>query len=262
MVVPEKSENVDARKAVLETRLKSIQDRKSNKSYSKRTFLLHLLLSFTLVLVLAFLIGENFTSLLKDKILIIYIITASFIGALLWSLIVPIISNTLNRLQEQSIKGELALIDSEKLQENIEVDFFTKLVKINFKYIDKYYLQTQIQADKSFTISVVSSIVAFLIIISGIFLMYIDEVSSAYIATGTGLLSEFISAVFFYLYNKTIVKMGEYHHKLVLTQNISLALKIAEQLPEQEKVKAQYILIEQLTKDINLHLAFNGHNKV
>ena len=49
-----------------------------------------------------------------------------------------------------------------------------------------------------------------------------------YVVTAAGILSEFIAAVFFYLYNKTIQKMREYHQKLVLTQNISLALKISD----------------------------------
>lgn len=159
------------------------------------------------------------------------------------------------RIQEEKIMADLGEIGTEKLQENLQEDFFNNLVKINFKYIDKYYQQTQIQANKSFTISVVAAIVAFAIIIAGIVLMYKDKVSSAYIATGAGVLSEFIAAVFFYLYNQTIIKMGEYHQKLVLTQNISLALKITEQMKESEKDKAQTFLIEQLTKDINKYLA-------
>ncbi len=172
-------------------------------------------------------------------------------------LIAPFFMKPLYKIQEKVLIGELAALDAEDLQTEIEKDFFTNLVKINFKYIDKYYLQTQVQADKSFSVSVTASIVAFLIIIAGIVLMYFDKTNSAYVATGTGVLSEFIAAVFFFLYNKTIVKMGEYHHKLVLTQNVSLALKISEEMPEADKVKSQSYLIQELIKDINLHLASN-----
>jgi hypothetical protein len=48
--------------------------------------------------------------------------------------------------------------------------------------------------------------------------------------------------------------MGEYHQKLVLTQNISLALKISEELPSAEQVTARSKLIDYLSKDINLFL--------
>jgi hypothetical protein len=49
--------------------------------------------------------------------------------------------------------------------------------------------------------------------------------------------------------------MGEYHEKLVLTQNISVALKIAEGLPGEAKVQAQQNLIDRLTQDVNRYLA-------
>jgi hypothetical protein len=77
---------------------------------------------------------------------------------------------------------------------------------------------------------------------------------AGYVATASGTLGEFIAAVFFYLYNRTITKMGEYHQKLVLTQNVSLALKISEELPEAEQVASRTKLIDYLSKDINLFL--------
>jgi len=140
------------------------------------------------------------------------------------------------------IKLELNAIGAKELKQNLDTeageDFFTQLVKINFKYLDQYYLQTEEQADKSFWISEIVSIIGFIIIIIGIVLMCFREQHDAgYMATSAGILSEFISAVFFYLYNKTILKMSEYHQKLVLTQNISLALKTADLLKIPKKKK-------------------------
>lgn len=147
---------------------------------------------------------------------------------------------------------------TEALQENLEKDFFTNLVKINFKYIDQYYLQTQIQASRSFTLSATVSVAAFLVIIAGIFvLLRGGAVTASTIATISGILAEFVAAVFFYLYNRTVIKMAEYHQKLVLTQNVSLALKIAEDLPEKDKVLAKKELIQELSQDVNQLLTRN-----
>jgi hypothetical protein len=143
---------------------------------------------------------------------------------------------------------------AEHLQDTLETDFFNNLVKLNFKYLDRYYLQTQIQANKSFIVSVAASLVGFSIIISGIIMMYLGNTEPAYVTTGAGLISEFIAAIFFYLYNRTIVKMSEYHQKLVLTQNIALALKISQSLPETERIKTQMNLVDSLIKDINIYL--------
>jgi hypothetical protein len=168
---------------------------------------------------------------------------------------------------------------SEDLQGALEQDFVTNLVRINFKYIDAYYLQTRIQADKSFTVTVVAASVSLILIIVGIVLMYSGGVSrppttagaistadaasflvggpataAATLSAVAGMLGQFISAVFFYLYNQTVAKMADYHRKLVFTQNIGLALKISDGLPAEEKTKAQLALIETLSKDINQYL--------
>ena len=143
---------------------------------------------------------------------------------------------------------------TEHLQEILDEDFFTNLVKINFKYIDKYYYQTQVQANKSFWLSVAASIIGFCIIITGIVLMFFDKTNPSYVTTATGVLTEAIAAIFFYLYNKTIMKMSAYHQKLVLTQNISLALKISQELPDDSRVNSQMALINSLTSDVNKYL--------
>src|ERR1700730_2186748 len=144
---------------------------------------------------------------------------------------------------------------SEQIQGELEQDFVTNLVRINFKYIDAYYLQTKLQADKSFNFALSSAVVSLLLIIVGIFLSLLGKTNSATVSAGAGILGEFISAVFFYLYNQTIAKMADYHRKLVFTQNIGLALKISDGLPPDEKSQAQRALIEALSRNINQYLA-------
>ena len=171
------------------------------------------------------------------------------------------------RFSQKSLESQLLSENASSLQETInEENFFTNLVAINFKYIDKYYLQTQVQADKSFFLCMVAASVSLFIIVVGILLMFADRLAPAYLTTATGAFGEIIATVFFYLYNRTISEMGEYHQKLVLTQNISLAMKIAQSLPEAERARAQIGLIECLTKDINMYLCLqlskdtgNGH---
>ena len=161
--------------------------------------------------------------------------------------------------------------DIQQLHDQLQgEDFFTTLIRINFRYIDKYYLQTQVQADKSFRLSAIAASVSLIMIISGIGMLFFNNadktIEPAYITMAAGVLGEFIAAVFFYLYNRTISEMSNYHQKLVLTQNISLALKITESLPVTEKSKVQAKLISSLSKDINMYLTMQvakalGNNK-
>jgi hypothetical protein len=159
----------------------------------------------------------------------------------------------------RQIDRKLIQLGAESLQENIDEQFFTKLVKINFKYIDQYYMQTQEQADKSFKITLMASIAGLIMIAIGIGMMLFNRTSPAYVTTATGVISEFIASVFFYLYNKTIMKMSQYHQKLVITQNISLALKITEDMTGIEKTKSQELIIDRLTSEVNKHLTTGSY---
>lgn len=188
-----------------------------------------------------------------EPVLMFYIAGGTVLGAILnfvglWYF--RFILTTAAKAQDQLLTGA----GIKTLQEKLEEDFFTKLVKINFKYIDQYYLQTQSQADKSFSLCAWVAAFGLLVIVAGIVLMYLGKTTPAYVTAASGVLGEFIAAVFFYLYNRTILKMSQYHQKLVITQNVSLAMKIAEGLPTEERVKAQQELINRLTYDVNKYL--------
>ncbi len=162
------------------------------------------------------------------------------------------------RFMLKRVAAETIETRAESLQDDLDKDFFNNLVKINFKYIDKYYLQTQIQADKAFSMSAIAAFIGFSVMIAGIVQMYIGKLEPAYVTTITGVISEFIAAVFFYLYNKTILKMAEYHRKLVLTQNIGLALRITKDLPDEQRWSSQTALVDRLSADINSLVACNA----
>lgn len=49
--------------------------------------------------------------------------------------------------------------------------------------------------------------------------------------------------------------MSKYHNKLVFSQNISIALKVADSLPCEEQSKTKNIIVSELLKDINSNIA-------
>jgi len=83
--------------------------------------------------------------------------------------------------------------------------------------------------------------------------MYYGKAELAYVTTAAGVLSGFIATIF-YPYNRTILKMSQYHQKLVPTQNISLALKTTDDMDANQKSKALELLIDRLTIDVNKYL--------
>ncbi len=197
---------------------------------------------------------KNYISLSK---LLPYIILGSLLCSFFYfytiSLLRLSLQNNIRRIGYRLVK-----LGVEELQDNLEENFFTNLVQMNFKYLDQYYLQTKEQADKSFRLAQTASIIGLLIIGGGIFMMFLDKTSPAYVTTASGVISEIIAALFFYLYNRTVLKMSEYHQKLVITQNISLALKITEDVDSEQKNKLQEKIVDRLTIDVNKYLVNGG----
>lgn len=154
---------------------------------------------------------------------------------------------TIEQLQENILSYE-----AKNIQDNIQEDIFENSIKMSYKYLDQYYLQTREQAQRGFFVTVCVSVFGAILIAAGIIAMFSGQTKPSYITCASGVITEFISAIFFYLYNKTIISMSKYHNKLVLSHNVSIALKVADSLSDKDKVKER--IISELIKDINSYL--------
>lgn len=174
-------------------------------------------------------------------------ITIAFIAIFIayWNIAIEMLKTKYKRL----------LVDEEitAIPEELELDIDKNLIKLSYKYLDQYYLQTREHAQKGFALTFTVAISGGIIIIVGLIAMFFGNTTPAYVTTAGGVIVEFISAVCFYLYNKTVQGMNSYHKKLVISQNIALALKLANSL-EEHRDEAKGKIIDELIKDINLHI--------
>lgn len=161
---------------------------------------------------------------------------------------------------ESELHRKIVEYETKYIQEESNNDIFESSIKMSYKYLDQYYLQTREQAQKGFIITVIISVVGAFLIAIGIIAMFLGKTTPSYVTCGSGVITEFISAIFFYLYNKTISSMSNYHNKLVLSHNISIALKVSDSLSNEDKTKAKNIIINELLKDINIHLISSDTN--
>jgi hypothetical protein len=123
------------------------------------------------------------------------------------------------------------------------IDYFDKLVKINVENLSAYYELVKIQTDKSFKASLWVAYFGALLIIVGLGLGFMrtdatDKIT--YIATGAGILTEFISGVFFWLFTKTVRQLRGYHDSLLAVQNILLSFKLVSETRD-PKEKSQMV---------------------
>jgi hypothetical protein len=57
----------------------------------------------------------------------------------------------------------------------------------------------------------------------------------AYVAAGAGVVTEFISSVFFYMYNKTLQQINRFHDRLVASQQVAMSFLAASLVSDQSK---------------------------
>lgn len=128
-----------------------------------------------------------------------------------------------------------------------EPSYFDKLVQINIENLSEYYSLVKVHTNKSFSFSVIAGLVGFVLIVIGLVFSFVNTNEQvalvAFISTGSGILIEFIAGVFFFLYNRTVIQLKEYHDSLLDVQNILLSFKIVEDTQD-ESVKAR--MMEQM----------------
>jgi len=114
-------------------------------------------------------------------------------------------------------------------------------IHLSLVQLTEYYTLSKNQARGSFLISVAALIFGFATLISGIWLLYlpISEASGvravAAVSAIGGLVSQFIGASYFYLYNKTIAQLTYFYDRLVRLQDTMLAVTLCDSITNLEK---------------------------
>ena len=151
-----------------------------------------------------------------------------------------------------SYDNDALSVQIQTLQDTLEDNFSDSLLKLSYKYLDQYYLQIRRQSDRSFLLTLAFAALGGLVLLAGICgLLFFDTGAAGYLTTAAGLATDFISAVFFYLYNKSTEEMRSYYDRLVLAQNLAVAIKTAEQIDSPEDGKELVRIVEQLMQDYN-----------
>lgn len=228
----------------LRERLSTIQQRKKSKA------LYILIISFSLFAALVM----GAVMLYSKYPLSITILTSLGLGLALSCFLSSYLYLVLE-MRESSLRRKMLDYEGAYVQMEISDDIFENSIKMSYKYLDQYYLQTREHAQRGFFVTVCISVFGAALISVGIIGMFCGYITPSYVTCASGAATEFIAAIFFYLYNRTVSSMSKYHNKLVLSQNISIALRVADSLPSDDKTKAKNGIINELLRDVNIHLA-------
>jgi hypothetical protein len=150
----------------------------------------------------------------------------------LWSIFIlaSIVSWVYQYMAKSAVETTESRIDREFSK---SINYFDTLVKINVENLDAYYKLVKKHTSQSFNVSLMVSIMGFLLICCGLIIGYnLNDNIISYIMSGSGVLIEFISGVLFFLYNKTIRQLKNYHDSLINVQNILLSFKLIDDMKD------------------------------
>lgn len=238
-IIHKKHSHEDGMLSMLDERISMLQVRLDHKESRA----VDIILGFIILLSIAFIfIGDGFLKgfgFANDKETyapIIGIALAFYFGFAL------AIIYTKRNVRKRQLIEEIESLKSKRntlrpLKNNTNVTYFDRLVDINISNLSDYYIMVKEHTNKSFFASISAGAIGFLLIITGLLIGFSDlnnASSVAYISSGSGVIVEFISGVFFWLYSKTTQQLKGYHDSLVNIQNILLSFKVVEDTNDKE----------------------------
>ncbi|GHT57840.1 hypothetical protein AGMMS50239_01050 [Bacteroidia bacterium] len=120
------------------------------------------------------------------------------------------------------------------ISKSVDDEYYNSLLKMNLENLSDYYVLVKSHTAKSFHITLILIILGFILICSGLIASYcFSDMISSYLISGAGIIIEFISCVLFFLYNKTIRQLKEYHDSLLRVQNILVSFRLVEAITDE-----------------------------
>jgi len=156
----------------------------------------------------------------------------SFLGSTLTNVLFDTLySQFQNRLNKQADEATEKTDDyAAKLESATGSDTFKYLLLINVAAIEKYVAQTRIQAQISFRLCKRVALWSFVLIAAGVALAIYSSIwgdkalDAAKLSALSGIITQFVAAVFFYLYNRTLQQFNLFGEKVAAAERIAISL--------------------------------------
>lgn len=183
---------------------------------------------------------------------------STFLPMVLGAVSAYVLGQKFNRISKDKIEDlSTEKTIKEKIVEVHKSDmtaYLDELVSLNLTNLALYYKQVERHTNKSFWSGLIAAIMAFLLLVTGTAMALVteDNYLSSALVSASGLLSGFISSIFFSLYNRTVIQMKKYHDNLIQAQNTLLAFRVLDSIKNDDsRDKTIHMMAEELVKPIN-----------
>jgi len=145
-------------------------------------------------------------------------------------------SNALFRYQQERIRLDYDKNFAAKypvIEQAVKDDYYASLVKLNIDNLQRNYELVRIHSNRSFLTSIAVATAGFTLIAIGLLVGVFQSANLpvTYVSAGAGVITTFISSMFFVMYSKTVTQMKGYHDSLLNVQDVLLAFKVVQDNP-------------------------------
>jgi hypothetical protein len=145
-------------------------------------------------------------------------------------------SNALFRYQQERIRLDYDKNFAAKypvIEQAVKDDYYASLVKLNIDNLQRNYELVRIHSNRSFLTSVSVATAGFALIAIGLIvgIFQADNQTVTIVSASAGVITTFISSMFFVMYSKTVTQMKGYHDSLLNVQDVLLAFKVVQDAP-------------------------------
>ncbi len=174
----------------------------------------------------------------------------------LFSILIIVVSYS--KSKQKKFASEIEFLNSQKKKvmelegQGKSSQYFDSLVGINIRNLEEYYELVKTSNKKSFNVSLIMCFMGVFIVLLGTIYGYFNSGKDKipYIVSATGIIIEVISGLLFYLYNRTVIQLKDYHTSLLDVQNMLLSFKLIEDLKnEDSKSKVMQTMVENLLRN-------------
>lgn len=156
--------------------------------------------------------------------------------------ILNVIINFFIKKENKSIKQETEDIVKD-IQNQPDYDVFKLLYK-NVRESTEYYIISKRQANKSFTLAIISCLLGVIIYICGFLIVANSDEDITIFTTISGTVVELIAGLSFWVYNKCVKQLNEYHKRLNSTEKYLTSIQMADKMNDSGKEEMYKWLIQ------------------
>ncbi len=150
----------------------------------------------------------------------------------------------INNKESKNIKSETDEIVKD-IHEQVDYDIFKLLYK-NVRESTEYYIISKRQANKTFTLAIISCIFGIIIYICGFLVVVTLDKDIAIFTTIAGTVVELVAGLSFWMYNKSLKQLNEYHKRLSSTEKYLTSIQMADKISENKREDMYSWIIERV----------------